>query len=262
MQFTKLFNSILDSTIWQESKDTKLVWITMLAMSDKNGEIHASIPGLAVRSGVSIAECEQALQCLLAPDKYSRTKDDEGRRIAEVDGGWRLINHPKYRALLSAEERREYLAKKQRDHRSKSTVNNCQQLSTNVNKCSDKSTMSTHTEAEAEAEALREREASENRIPFLETRSVEFLEAWERWKRHSRDNGKPIGVMSEEAQLVSLAAAYPVETEAIKAIEFSLKNNWRNIDLKNSHNQKDDKPRPAKASSESKLDSIFKASGL
>ena len=57
MQFTKLFNSILDSTIWQEPPATKLVWITLLAMSDRNGDVHASIPGLAKRAGVTLEEC-------------------------------------------------------------------------------------------------------------------------------------------------------------------------------------------------------------
>lgn len=119
MQFTKLFNSILDSTIWQEPKETKLVWITLMAMCDRDGEIHASIPGLAVRAGVSVPECEAALACMLSPDPYSRTKAEEGRRIKEIDGGWVLLNHPKYRALLSSEERREYNRQKQAQHRAK-----------------------------------------------------------------------------------------------------------------------------------------------
>ena len=141
MNFTKLFNSILDSTIWQESKETKIVWVTMLAMCDRNGEVHASIPGLAARSGVTLSECEDALNCLMSPDHYSRTKDHEGRRIAEIDGGWVLLNHAKYRALLSAEERREYNRRKQQEHRAKKsmTVNDnkqCQHI----------------TEAEAEAD--------------------------------------------------------------------------------------------------------------
>lgn len=148
MQFTKLFSSILDSTIWQEGKETRLVWVTMLAMCDRSGEVHASIPGLAVRAGVSIAECENALACLMSPDPYSRTKDHEGRRIKEIDQGWELLNHAKYRALLSTEERREYLRRKQQEHRAKvsTTVNT-------VNKCQSASMPSTHAEAEAEAEA-------------------------------------------------------------------------------------------------------------
>ena len=155
MQFTKLFNSILDSTIWQEPPATKLVWITLLAMSDRNGDVHASIPGLAKRAGVTLEECESALQCLSSPDKYSRTKDHEGRRIRAMDGGFTLLNHGKYRALLSAEERKEYNRKKQAEYRASKS------LSKNVNDSQSLSAKCTHTEAEAEAEA----EAKETSIP-------------------------------------------------------------------------------------------------
>ena len=106
-------------------------------------------------------------------------------------------------------------------------------------KCPDQNRTETGLEKRREEKSIKEREGCEKRIPFLETRSVLFLEAWARWKRHSRDNDKPIGAMSEEAQLKSLFEAYPEEAEAINAIEFSMKNNWRNIDLKNSHNKKE-----------------------
>lgn len=119
MQFTKLFSSILDSTIWQEPAETKIVWITMLAMVDRNGEVHASVPGLARRAGVTLQQCESALECLSSPDPYSRTTDHEGRRIDSIDGGWTLLNHGKYRALLSKEERREYNRQKQAEYRAR-----------------------------------------------------------------------------------------------------------------------------------------------
>lgn len=45
--YTKLFSSIIDSTIWRESKETKIVWITMLAKADRYGVVEASLPGLA-----------------------------------------------------------------------------------------------------------------------------------------------------------------------------------------------------------------------
>ena len=44
--YTKLFGSIVDSTIWRESKETKIVWITMLAKANKEGIVEASLPGL------------------------------------------------------------------------------------------------------------------------------------------------------------------------------------------------------------------------
>lgn len=59
--FTKLFGSIVTSTIWQEDDKTRIVWITMLALSDRNGEIEGSIPGLAHVAGVALKDCEQAV---------------------------------------------------------------------------------------------------------------------------------------------------------------------------------------------------------
>lgn len=112
MHYVKLFGSLLDSTIWQESADTRLTWITMLAMADWDGEVHASIPGLAKRAGVTIPECEAALKVLASPDPYSRSKEKEGRRIEDLPqgGGWLLINHKKYKNIVSTEARRRYQA--------------------------------------------------------------------------------------------------------------------------------------------------------
>jgi hypothetical protein len=53
----------------------------------------------------------------LAPDPDSRTKTDKGRRIEEIDGGWRLINYVKYRELQDDEERREYFRVKKAESR-------------------------------------------------------------------------------------------------------------------------------------------------
>ena len=117
--FTKLFGSILDSSIWQESKETRLVWITMLAMSDRNGVVNAALPGLADRAKVSVEECGKALKVLSSPDKWSRSTEFQGKRVELIEGGWKLLNHAKYRAKLSAEERAQYKAEKQREYRLK-----------------------------------------------------------------------------------------------------------------------------------------------
>lgn len=115
--YTKLFQSILDSTVWQEPLAVKVVWITMLAMTDRQGRVSASVPGLARRAGVSLQECELALEKFRSPDPYSRTQDHEGKRIADIDGGWLLLNHEKYRSMMGLEERREYQRIKQAEYR-------------------------------------------------------------------------------------------------------------------------------------------------
>jgi len=91
----------------------------MLAMADKDGEVMASIPGLADRAKVTLEECQAALACFLGPDEWSRTKDHGGRRIEEIDGGWRLLNFDKFRLKMSTEELRERVAARVRRHRAK-----------------------------------------------------------------------------------------------------------------------------------------------
>lgn len=115
--YTKLFSSITDSTIWQEPDHVRIVWVTMLAMADRNGCVWSSVPGLAHRAVKSIEETQDALRRFMAPDEWSRTKDNDGRRIAEIDGGWRLLNHRKFRELRSIEERKEYKRKWDQGHR-------------------------------------------------------------------------------------------------------------------------------------------------
>jgi hypothetical protein len=105
--FTKLFSSITESTVWCEPDRTRLVWITMLAMADRHGRIWASVPGLANRARVPVEDCRSALDTFLAPDRDSRTPAHEGRRIEMIDGGWRLLNHEKYRNIRDEESIRE-----------------------------------------------------------------------------------------------------------------------------------------------------------
>ena len=75
----------------------------MLAMADRRGRVWASIPGLANRARASVEDVEAALSKFLSPDKYSRTTEHEGRRIEQIEGGWRLLNHEKYRAIRDEE---------------------------------------------------------------------------------------------------------------------------------------------------------------
>jgi len=90
--WTKLYGNIIYSTVWQEPPEVRCVWITMLALSDREGYVGASVPGLAKASGVSIEDTEQALGRFKSPDEHSRTKDHDGRRIEDSPGGWKILN--------------------------------------------------------------------------------------------------------------------------------------------------------------------------
>ena len=56
-----MFASIVYSTIWAEEMDVKIVWMTMLAISNRHGEVIASPSSLALVSRVSRAQCDAAL---------------------------------------------------------------------------------------------------------------------------------------------------------------------------------------------------------
>jgi hypothetical protein len=122
MRYTKLFSSIIHSSIWQEDKNTKLLWITMLAMSDWHGEVNGSVIGLAKAAGIEPDDCVESLEKLKSPDKWSRSQEFDGRRIEEIDGGWVILNYTKYRELLSEEQRKERNRERQRRYREKKKV--------------------------------------------------------------------------------------------------------------------------------------------
>ena len=95
--YAKLSSSITTSSIWCEDDRTFKLWIGMLATADARGHVDGSIPGLARMLGCSIPEAEASLEKLLAPDPYSRTADNEGRRLVQEPGGWFVVNYELYR---------------------------------------------------------------------------------------------------------------------------------------------------------------------
>ena len=117
MGYTKLFSSIVASTIWREDDKTRIVWITMLAMKNERHMVEASLPGLADMARVTITECEKAIKKLESKDGYSRNQDHEGRRIERTQGGWKILNGEYYRAMMSADDRREYQRNYHREYR-------------------------------------------------------------------------------------------------------------------------------------------------
>lgn len=150
--FVKLFASITDSSIWSENNETRILWVTMLAMSDQFGRIYAAVPGLAHRARLSIQETEIGLRRFLAPDPFSRCKDNDGRRIEEIDGGWRLLNYFHYRELRDQDVRREQnrLAKQRQRQKEKTMLKGHH----DVSNCQQSQPRSAQVEVEAEAEYI------------------------------------------------------------------------------------------------------------
>lgn len=155
--FTKLLSSITDSSIWMEDSDTRIVWVTLLAMANYRGHVAASIPGIAARARVPLEVAERAIERFQQPDKYSRSQEYEGRRIAREERGWLLLNHAKIKAERDAELRRESNRLAQQKHRAT--------MSSPVISGQQSKPPSSHSESDSESEPDQEREGECEREP-------------------------------------------------------------------------------------------------
>ena len=187
--YTKLFGSLIGSTLWRtDDKCLKIVWITMLAMANKHGEVMTSIPGLADFAKVSLEECLTALKTLKEPDQYSRTPDNEGRRIEDIPGGWRILNFLKYRDTMDEDDRRAYFREKQREYRSAKKKNSCNSTSPST-RPSGPATAEPSTSTEPPSPSAHSQHSSPPR-PSRRRRS----------NADSLDNGSPTASTEEPAQ--------------------------------------------------------------
>ena len=115
--FTKLVPEIVQSSIWNESSDVRIVWITLLAIKDEHGFVRGNAQTIARIANVTLEAAQMALTRFQEPDPSSNTPDNEGRRIAHIPGGWCVLNHSLYRGKTyneyEAERKKKYREEKQ-----------------------------------------------------------------------------------------------------------------------------------------------------
>ena len=114
--FTKLDEGILQSSIMAEDPTTFKVWVALMAACKPNGVAPVSPVYIASVCHLKLDDVTKAMKKLSSPDPYSRSKKDDGRRIQEVDHGWRLVNYKYYRRYLYSDSPD---ALRQRRHREK-----------------------------------------------------------------------------------------------------------------------------------------------
>jgi hypothetical protein len=183
----------------------------MLALADRFGRVHASVPGIAHQSRVPDAAAREALRVLESPDPDSRTSDHDGRRIERIEGGWRLLNYVMYREMKDAEAQRERKAKNKRDQRSRQRMS--PKVSPHVTNGHPKITRS-HPIAEAEAEAYEE--TNTNTLVRITSDDVESV-----YRAYPRKVAKGAALKAIEAALKRLDSPNPVAYLISKAKAFS-----------------------------------------
>jgi len=100
VSFFPIDRDILTSSIWVQGTPEQIkVWFyLMLTAHRTNGVVTDTIPAIAQRCALSIKVTQEAIHFFAQPDRFSRTKDREGRKIELTpEGHIRLINYEKHR---------------------------------------------------------------------------------------------------------------------------------------------------------------------
>ncbi len=125
MMYSKLFSSLVHSSLWSQADHVRLLFITLLALSDRDGIVYGSRTGLmrAAMIDMDAADEYDPWRALMGPDDDSsdlmRNPENEGRRIEEIPGGFKIINYTYYRSLRDAEDRKAQNREAQQRHREK-----------------------------------------------------------------------------------------------------------------------------------------------
>lgn len=153
MGFTKLDENILLSSIMSEDSDTFKVWIALLASCRENGISPATIPYLSSVCRIDIKKVQESIVKLSSPDEFSRSLENEGRRIERVDGGFSILNYHKYRERTYSDSS---TAIRQRRFREKKALHSVT--------CNDVTESNGDISASASASAAEEKEKETRKI--------------------------------------------------------------------------------------------------
>ncbi len=133
--YGKIFECCFTGSMMGAGADVFAVWAYALANcethdNNKVGVVELNPPHIAALIGMTPEGVDGALEFLCAPDKYSRSPDEEGRRLTHEGAfTYRIVNFSKYNEMRNREERRIQNREAQRRKREKMTVSICQQPS-------------------------------------------------------------------------------------------------------------------------------------
>jgi len=119
--WTPLFQRIVCSSLWDQDDHVRLAWVTMLAISTREGMVPLKSPSaLARMARIDLEKAQDAIRVLSSPDPAAPAGDlEEGRRIVACPTGWKIVKWTEYRDLAKSSMKREANAGYQETHREK-----------------------------------------------------------------------------------------------------------------------------------------------
>lgn len=101
MSYGRIVRGFFDSSINDTDPITRLVFIGMIVLSDRQGRLDLTVESLSRRLNLDLDATRHALTVLSSPDLSSRTPEHDGRRIVPLEPGrswgWLVVNKEQYR---------------------------------------------------------------------------------------------------------------------------------------------------------------------
>lgn len=200
--FGKIFASMFDGSMyghWQAIVALQ----QMIVLADEEGVVDMTPEALSARTSIPLEIITTGIAELEQPDPKSRTFGENGRRIVRLDPardwGWQIVNYSHYRAIRSAEERREYMRQYQRLRRSKEAST----LSTTRKQVLAKSTNSSKQKQEVGTTSSDASQTRSTSGPYPDA----FERTWAVYPKRSGGNPKKSAFKAWRARLNNGATA-------------------------------------------------------
>lgn len=108
--YGKIFDSMYEGTLYGHW-EAIVTLQQMLVLCNQDGVIDMTPQAIAARTSIPFDIIDKGIKTLAEPDPYSRTPDEDGRRIVLLDEhrpwGWRLVNYQKYQQIKNRQEKLE-----------------------------------------------------------------------------------------------------------------------------------------------------------
>jgi hypothetical protein len=113
--FGKLFKSAFTGSMHGKGPEVFAVWAYVIAHADEGSYVELNPEHLGPIIGMAAGEIGRVIKEFCEPDPKSRSQEEGGRKLI-FEGGYqyRVVNHAKYRAICSQEERRAYFREQKR----------------------------------------------------------------------------------------------------------------------------------------------------
>ena len=163
MSYFPTDRDILTSSLWVLGSpvQTKVWFYLMLSADPRTGIVSATVPAIAAGCVLPLEDTEKALEWLTQPDKYSRTKDHDGRRIEYLpDGRIHLLTYLQHKE-------KDYSTPRVQRFRDRETARNGETVDETVKRCetvSETTDTDTKTNTDTKTESIPDSSARSDEI--------------------------------------------------------------------------------------------------